>query len=109
MGKQDQQHQQQSNREINKGKGKHIIHVMDFLEQSMKAQQLQEITKTYGNITNQEIRKESKEKKRNIAMVTFSNKIPFNRKSHNEINESNIYIAKMYYVCGSSDSIIKNW
>ena len=42
-------------------------------------------------------------------MVTFSNKIQFNRKSHNEINESNIYIAKMYYACGSSDSIIKNW
>ena len=33
---------------------------MELLEQSMKAQQLQEITKTYGNITNQEIRKESK-------------------------------------------------
>ena len=46
-GKQDQQHLQQSNREIGK-KGtpeKHSIYVIDLVEQSMKDQQLQEITK----------------------------------------------------------------
>ena len=46
-GKQDQQHLQQSNREISK-KGtpeKHSIYVIDLVEQSMKDQQLQEITK----------------------------------------------------------------
>ena len=48
--KQDQQHQQQSNREISQ-KGtqeKHRINVIDLLEQSIKDQQLQEITEKYG-------------------------------------------------------------
>ena len=48
--KQEQQHQQQSNREISQ-KGtqeKHRINVIDLLEQSIKDQQLQEITEKYG-------------------------------------------------------------
>ena len=54
--KQDQQHQQQSNREIiQKGtQEKHSIYVTDLLEQSIKDQQLQEITKKYGKVIDQE-------------------------------------------------------
>ena len=75
-GKQDQQHQQQSNREIRK-KGmqeKHSIYVIDLVEQSMKDQQLHEITKKYSKVIDQEIRKDSKGKRENIAILTFSTK-----------------------------------
>ena len=47
VGKLDQHHKQQSNREISK-KGtqeKHSIYLIDLVEQSMTDQQLQEITK----------------------------------------------------------------
>ena len=58
--KQDQQYQQQSNREISQkgAQEKHSIHVIDLLEQSIKDQQLQEITKKYGKVIDQEIRKD---------------------------------------------------
>ena len=48
--KQDQQQQQQSNREISQkgAQEKHSINVIDLLEQSIKDQQLQEITEKYG-------------------------------------------------------------
>ena len=75
-GKQDQQNQQQSNREINK-KGtqeKHSIYVIDLVEQSMDDQQLQEITKKYDKVIDQEIRKNSEGKRGNTAIVTFSTK-----------------------------------
>ena len=71
--KQHQQHKQQSNREISQ-KGtqeKHSIYVIDLLEQSIKDQQLQEITKKYGKVIDQEIRKNGKGKIGNIAIVTF--------------------------------------
>ena len=72
--KQDQQHQQQSNREIiQKGtQEKHSIYVIDLLEQSIKDQQLQEITKKYGKVIDQQIRKDGKGNIGNIAVVTFS-------------------------------------
>ena len=74
--KQDQQHQQQSNREIiQKGtQEKHSIYVIDLLEQSIKDQQLQEITKKYGKVIDQEIRKDGKGKIGSIATVTLSTK-----------------------------------
>ena len=74
--KQDQQHHQQSNREIiQKGtQEKHSIYVIDLLEQSIKDQQLQEITKKYGKVIDQEIRRDGKEKIGNITFVTFSTK-----------------------------------
>ena len=41
---------------------KHTIYVMDLLEQHIKDQQLQKITKKYGKKIDQEIRKDGKEK-----------------------------------------------
>ena len=46
--------------------------VIDLLEQGIKNQQLQEITKKYGKVIDQEIRKEGEGKIGNIAIVTFS-------------------------------------
>ena len=71
--KEDQQHQQQSNRGISQKETqeKRSIYVIDLLEQSIKDQQLQEITKKYGKVIDQEIRKNGKGKIGNIAIVTF--------------------------------------
>ena len=93
--KQDQQHHQQSNREIiQKGtQEKHSIYVIDLLEQSIKDQQLQEITKKYGKVIDQEIRTDGKEKIGNITFVTFSTKDSA-EKAITWINKTNKYIAK---------------
>ena len=93
--KQDQQHQQQSNREISQ-KGtqeKHSIYVIDLLEQSIKDQQLQEITKKYGKVIDQEIRKDGEGKIGNIAIVTFSTEESA-EKAITGINKTSKYIAK---------------
>ena len=95
--KQDQQYQQQSNREISQkgAQEKHSIHVIDLLEQSIKDQQLQEITKKYGKVIDQEIRKDGKEKVGNIAVVIFSTKYSA-EKAITGINKTNKYIARKY-------------
>ena len=96
-GKPDWQHQQQSNRETSK-KGtqeKHSIYVIDLIEQSMKDQQLQEITKKYGKVIDQEIRKDSKGKRGNIAIVIFSTKDSA-EKAITGTNKTSKYIAKKY-------------
>ena len=96
-GKQDQQHQQQSNREISQ-KGtqeKHSIYVIDLLEQNIKDQQLEEITKKYGKVIDQEIRKYSKGKTSNITIATFSTKDSA-EKPVTGIYKTNKYIAKKY-------------
>ena len=75
-GKKHKQHQQHSNREIGK-KGtqeQHSIYVIDLPEQNMKDEQLQEITKKYDKVIDQEKRKDSKGKRGNISIVTFSTK-----------------------------------
>ena len=93
--KQDQQHQQQSNREIiQKGtQEKHSIYVIDLLEQSIKDQQLQEITKKYGKVIDQEIRKDGEGKIGNIAIVTFSTEESA-EKAITGKNKTNKYIAQ---------------
>ena len=93
--KQDQQHQQQSNREIiQKGtQEKHSIYVIDLLEQSIKDQQLQEITKKYGKVIDHKIRKDGNWKIGNIAIVTFSTEESA-EKTITGINKTNKYIAK---------------
>ena len=96
-GKQDQQNQQQSNREINiKGtQEKHSIYVIDLVEHSMNDQQLQELTKKYDKVIEQEIRKNSKGKRGNTAIVTFSTKDSA-QKAITGINKTSKYIAKKY-------------
>ena len=93
-GKQDQQHLLKSNREIRKKvtQDKQSIYVIDLIEQSMKDQQLQEITKKYGRVINQEIRKD-KGKRGNIAIVSFLTKNS-SEKAMTGINKTNKYIAK---------------
>ena len=93
--KQDQQHHQQSNREIiQKGtQEKHSIYVIDLLEQSIKDQQLQEITKKYGKVIDQEIKKDGEGKIGNIAIVTFSTEESA-EKAITGINKTNKYITK---------------
>ena len=93
-GKQDQQHLLKSNREIRKkvAQDKQSIYVIDLIEQSMKDQQLQEITKKYGRVINQEIRKD-KGKRGNIAIVSFLTKNS-SEKAITGINKTNKYIAK---------------
>ena len=105
--KQDQQHQQQSNREIiQKGtQEKHSIYVIDLLEQSIKDQQLQEITKKYGKVIDQEIRKDGKGKIGNIAIITFSTE-ELARKAITGINKTNKYIAKKYEYETSSEVLL---
>ena len=93
----NQQHQQQPNRGISQ-KGtqeKHSIYVTDLLEQSIKDQQLQEITKKYGKVIDQEIRKDGKGKIGNIAIITLSTE-ELARKAITGINKTNKYIAKKY-------------
>ena len=95
--KQHQQHQQQSNTEISQ-KGtqeKHSIYVIDLLEQSIKDQQLQEITKKYGKVIDQEIRKDGDRKIGNIPIVTFSTE-ELAEKAITGINKTNKYIVKKY-------------
>ena len=105
--KQDQQHQQQSNKKISQ-KGtqiKHSIYVIDLLEQSIKDQQLQEITKKYGKVIDQEIRKDSKGKIGNIAIVTFSTKDSA-EKAITGINKTNKYSAKKYEYKSNSEVLL---
>ena len=45
-----------------------------LLEQNLKDQHLRVISKKYGKVIDQEIRKDSKRKRGNIAIVTFSTK-----------------------------------
>ena len=59
----------------------------------MKDQQLQEITKKYGRVINQEIRKDNKGKRGNIAIVSFLTKNS-SEKVITGINKTNKYIAK---------------
>ena len=61
----------------------------------MKDQQLQEITNKYGKAIDREIRKDSKGKRGNIAIVTFSTK-DSTEKDITGINETNKYITKKY-------------
>ena len=105
--KQDQQHQQQSNREIiQKGtQEKHSIYVIDLLEQSIKDQQLQEITKKYGKVIYQEIRKDGKGKIGNIAIVTYSTEESA-EKAITGINKTNKYTAKKYEYETSSEVLL---
>ena len=105
--KQDQQHQQQSNREIiQKGtQEKHSIYVIDLLEQSIKDQQLQEITKKYGKVIDQEIRKDGEGKIGNIAIVTFSTEESA-EKAITGINKTSKYIAKKYEYETSSEVLL---
>ena len=105
--KQDQQHQQQSNREIiQKGtQEKHSIYVIDLLEQSIKDQQLQEITKKYGKVIDQEIRKDGEGKIGNIAIVTFSTEESA-EKAITGKNKTNKYIAKKYEYETSSEVLL---
>ena len=105
--KQDQQYQQQSNREISQkgAQEKHSIHVIDLLEQSIKDQQLQEITKKYGKVIDQEIRKDGEGKIGNIAIVTFSTEESA-EKAITGINKTNKYIAKKYEYETSSEVLL---
>ena len=107
--KQDQQHQQQSNREIiQKGtQEKHSIYVIDLLEQSIKDQQLQEITKKYGKVIDQEIRKDGEGKIGNIAIVTFSTEESA-EKAITGKNKTNKYIAKKYEYETISEVLLTN-
>ena len=95
--KQRQQHQQQSNTEISQkgSQEKHSIYVIDLLEQSIKDQQLQEITKKYGKVIDQEIRKDGDRKIGNIPIVTFSTE-ELAEKAITGINKTNKYIVKKY-------------
>ena len=52
----------------------HSIYIIDLLEQNMKDEQLQEITKKYDKVIDQEKRKDSKGKRGNISIVIFSTK-----------------------------------
>ena len=72
---------------------KHSIYVIDLLEQSIKDQQLQEITKKYDKVIDQEIRKNGKGKIGNIAIVTFSTEESA-EKAITGINKTNKYITK---------------
>ena len=86
----------QTEKSIKKGtQEKHSIYVIDLVEQSMNDQQLQEITKKYDKVIYQEIRKNSKEKRGNTAIVTFSTKDSA-QKAITGINKTNKYIAKKY-------------
>ena len=74
---------------------KHSIYVIDLLEQSIKDQQLQEITKKYGKVIDQEIRKDGDRKIGNIPIVTFSTE-ELAEKAITGINKTNKYIVKKY-------------
>ena len=103
----NQQHQQQPNRGISQ-KGtqeKHSIYVTDLLEQSIKDQQLQEITKKYGKVIDQEIRKDGEGKIGNIAIVTFSTEESA-EKAITGKNKTNKYIAKKYEYETSSEVLL---
>ena len=76
-----------------------------LLEQSIKDQQLQEITQKYGKVINQETRKDGKGKIGNIAIGTFSTKDSV-EKAITEINKTNKYIAKKYEYEGNSEVLL---
>ena len=105
--KQNQQYQQQSNREISQKvtQKKHSISVIDLLEQSIKDQQLREITNKYGKVIYQEIRKDGKGKIGNIAIVTFSTEESA-EKAITGINKTSKYIAKKYEYETSSEVLL---
>ena len=63
------------------------------LEQGIKNQQLQEITKKYGKVIDQEIRKDGEGKIGNIAIVTFSTEGSA-EKAITGKNKTNKYIAQ---------------
>ena len=107
--KQNQQYQQQSNREISQKvtQKKHSISVIDLLEQSIKDQQLREITNKYGKVIYQEIRKDGKGKIGNIAIVTFSTEESA-EKAITGKNKTNKYIAKKYEYETSSEVLLTN-
>ena len=67
--------------------------VIDLLEQGIKDQQLQEITKKYGKVIDQEIRKDGEGKIGNIAIVTFSTEESA-EKAITGKNKTNKYIAQ---------------
>ena len=90
-GKQDQQHLQQSDREISK-KGtqeKHSIYVTDLVKQSMKDQKLQEITEKYGKVIDQELQWYHFQDSPGGTVIG--------------INKTNKYIAKKYEYEANSD------
>ena len=76
-----------------------------LLEQSIKDQQLQEITQKYGKVIDQETRKDGKGKIGNIAIGTFSTKDSV-EKAITEINKTNKYIAKKYEYEGNSEVLL---
>ena len=104
---QDRQYQQQSNSGISQRgtQEKHSIYVIDLLEQSIKDQKLQEITKKYGKVINQEIRQDGKGKICNIAIVTFSTEESA-EKAITGINKTSKYIAKKYEYETSSEVLL---
>ena len=59
----------------------------------MKDEQLQEITKKYDKVIDQEKRKDSKGKRGNISIVIFSTK-DLAEKTITGLNKANKYIAK---------------
>ena len=64
----------QTEKSARKTQEKHSIYVIGLVEQNMKDQQLQKITKKHTKVIDPEIRKDSKGKRGNIAIVTFSTK-----------------------------------
>ena len=76
-----------------------------LLEQSIKDQQLQEITQKYGKVIDQETRKDGKGKIGNIAIGTFPTKDSV-EKAITEINKTNKYIAKKYEYEGNSEVLL---
>ena len=75
--------------------GKNSIYVIDLVEHTMNDQTIQEITKKYGNVIYQKIRKDTKEEKGNFAIATFSRK-DSTEKTITRLNKTNKYIAERY-------------
>ena len=93
----------QTEKSAKKEHKKNIASVL--LEQSIKDQQLQEITQKYGKVIDQETRKDGKGKIGNIAIGTFSTKDSV-EKAITEINKTNKYIAKKYEYEGNSEVLL---
>ena len=93
----------QTEKSAKKEHKKNIASVL--LEQSIKDQQLQEITQKYGKVIDQETRKDGKGKIGNIAIGTFSTKDSV-EKAITEINKTNKCIAKKYEYEGNSEVLL---
>ena len=93
----------QTEKSAKKEHKKNIASVL--LEQSIKDQQLQEITQKYGKVIDQETRKDGKGKIGNIAIGTFPTKDSV-EKAITEINKTNKYIAKKYEYEGNSEVLL---